>query len=71
MSNRESPEGHMGHICVVMRATYDMWPAGRMFDMPGIEYAFFVQNVFLNLEIVYHISKCEKLMNKEKHPDFL
>jgi hypothetical protein len=28
------PEGHMGHICVVMRATHDIWPAGRMFDMP-------------------------------------
>jgi hypothetical protein len=24
MSNRGSPEGHMGHICVVMRATHDM-----------------------------------------------
>jgi hypothetical protein len=23
MSNRGSPEGHMGHICVVMRATHD------------------------------------------------
>jgi hypothetical protein len=34
MSNRGSPEGHMGHICVVMRATHDMRPTGRMFDMP-------------------------------------
>jgi hypothetical protein len=46
MSNRGSPEGHMGHICVVMRATHGMRPAGRMFDMPDIEYVFFVQNVF-------------------------
>jgi hypothetical protein len=46
MSNRESPEGHMGHICVVMRATHDLRPVGRMFDMPDIEYVFFVQNVF-------------------------
>jgi hypothetical protein len=60
MSNRGSPEGHMGHICVVMRATHDMRPTGRMFDMPDIEYVFFVQNVFLHMEIVYHISKCKK-----------
>jgi hypothetical protein len=26
----------MGHICVVMRATLDMRPAGRMFDMPAL-----------------------------------
>jgi hypothetical protein len=26
----------MGHICVVMRATHDIRPAGRMFDMPGL-----------------------------------
>jgi hypothetical protein len=44
MSNRGSPEGHMGHICVVMRATHDI--AGRMFDMPNMEYVFFIQNVF-------------------------
>jgi hypothetical protein len=31
MSNRGSPEGHMGHICVVMRTTHDMRPAGRIF----------------------------------------
>jgi hypothetical protein len=37
MSNRGSPEGHMGHIRVVMRATHDMRPAGRMFEMPDIE----------------------------------
>jgi hypothetical protein len=37
MSNRGSPEGHMGHICVVMRATH---------DMPDIEYVFFIHNVF-------------------------
>jgi hypothetical protein len=60
MSNRGSPEGHMGHICVVTRATHDMRPAGYMFDMPDIQYVFFVQNVFLRLEIVYHISKCKK-----------
>jgi hypothetical protein len=36
----------MGHICVVMRATHDMQPVGRMFDMPDIEYVFFIQNVF-------------------------
>jgi hypothetical protein len=46
MSNRGSPKGHMGHICVVMRATHDMRPAGRMFGMPDIEYVFFIQNVF-------------------------
>jgi hypothetical protein len=46
MSNRGSPEGHMGHICVVMRAKHDMRPAGRMFDMPDIEYVFFIQNAF-------------------------
>jgi hypothetical protein len=46
MSNRGSPEGHMGHICVVMRATRDMRHAGRMFGMPDIEYVFFIQNVF-------------------------
>jgi hypothetical protein len=28
----------MGHICVVMRATHDMRPAGRMFDMPDIDH---------------------------------
>jgi hypothetical protein len=37
MSNRGSPEGHMSHICIVMRATL---------DMPDIEYVFFIQNVF-------------------------
>jgi hypothetical protein len=50
----------MGHVCVVMRATHDMRPTGRMFDMPDIEYVFFIQNVFLHLQIVYHISKCKK-----------
>jgi hypothetical protein len=44
----------VGHICVVMRATHDMRPAGRMFGMPDIECVFFIQNVFLHLEIVYH-----------------
>jgi hypothetical protein len=44
----------MCHICVVMRATHDMRPAGHMFDMPDIEYVFFIQTVFLHLEIVYH-----------------
>jgi hypothetical protein len=28
----------MGHICVVMRATHDMRPAGHMFDMPDLWY---------------------------------
>jgi hypothetical protein len=28
----------MGHICDVMRATHDMRPAGRMFDMPDVEH---------------------------------
>jgi hypothetical protein len=61
----------MGHICVVMRATHYMRPAGRMFDMPYIEYVFFVQNVFLHLEVVCHISMCKKnILNKEKHPVF-
>jgi hypothetical protein len=46
MSNRGSPEGRMGHICVVMRATNNMRPAGRMIDMPDIEYVFFIRNVF-------------------------
>jgi hypothetical protein len=50
----------MGHIYVVMRATHDMRPAGRMFVIPDTEYVFFVQNVFLHLEIVYNISKCKK-----------
>jgi hypothetical protein len=36
----------MGHICVVMRATHDMRPAGHMFDMPDIQYVFFIHNVF-------------------------
>jgi hypothetical protein len=49
MSNRGSPEGHMGHICIVMRATLDMRPAGRMFDMLDIGYVFFIQNVFFTL----------------------
>jgi hypothetical protein len=42
----------MGHICVVIRATHDMRPAGRMFDMPDIEYVFFVQNVFYTWKYV-------------------
>jgi hypothetical protein len=46
MSNRGSLEGHMGHICVIMRVTHDMRPADRMFYMPDIEYVFFVQKVF-------------------------
>jgi hypothetical protein len=37
MSNRGSLEGHMDHICVVMRATH---------DMPDIEYVLFIQYVF-------------------------
>jgi hypothetical protein len=41
-----TPEGHIGHICVVIRATHDMRPTGRMYGMPDIEYVFFVQNVF-------------------------
>jgi hypothetical protein len=44
----------MGHICVVMKATHDMRPAGRMFDMPDIEYVFFIQ-----------ISKCKNILNKK------
>jgi hypothetical protein len=43
MSNQGSPEGHMGHTCVVTRATH---------DMPDIEYVFFVHNVFLHLETI-------------------
>jgi hypothetical protein len=37
MSNRGPPEGHKGHICVVMTATH---------DTPDIQYVFFVHNVF-------------------------
>jgi hypothetical protein len=47
---RVPPEGHMGHIYVVMRATHDIRPAGRMFDMPDIQYVFFIQNVFYTLK---------------------
>jgi hypothetical protein len=47
-----------------------MRPAGRMFDMPDIEYVFFVQNVFLHLEIVYHISKCKNILIKKNMPFF-
>jgi hypothetical protein len=57
----------MGHICVVMRATHDIRPADRMFDMPDIQYVFFIQNVFLHFEIVYHISKCKNQSDKGKH----
>jgi hypothetical protein len=60
----------MGHICVVTRATHDMRPADRMFDMPDIEYVFFVQNVFLHLEIVYHISTCKKTFWMKKSIPF-
>jgi hypothetical protein len=60
MSNRGSSEGHIGHIYVVMRATHDMRPVGRMFDMPDIEYVFLYSECFLHLETVYHISKCKK-----------
>jgi hypothetical protein len=61
MSNRGSSEGHIGHICVVMRATH---------DMPDRVY-FLCSKFFLPLEIVYHISKCKNILNKEKHPVFL
>jgi hypothetical protein len=63
MSNRGSPEGHKGHICVVMRATHDMRPAGRMFEMPDIQYVFFIQNVFT----VGNNFQVYKNLNKEKH----
>jgi hypothetical protein len=36
-----------------MRATHDI--AGRMFDMPNMEYVFFIQNVFLHLETIDYI----------------
>jgi hypothetical protein len=48
----------MGHICVVMRATHDMRPVGRMFDMPDIEYVCFIQNVFYTGKQSI-ISKCK------------
>jgi hypothetical protein len=59
MSNRGSPEGHMGHMCVVMRATHDMRPAGRMSDMPDREYVFFIQNFFYTWKLSI-ISKWKK-----------
>jgi hypothetical protein len=48
MSNRGSPEGHMGHICIVLRATH---------DIPDV--CFLYSECFLRFEIVYHISKCK------------
>jgi hypothetical protein len=41
-----------------------------MFDMPDIQYVFFVQNVFLHLEIVYRISKCKKHSEQRKASRF-
>jgi hypothetical protein len=40
----------MGHICIAMRAALDMRSAGRMFDMPDIQYVFFISNVFYTLK---------------------
>jgi hypothetical protein len=34
----------MDHSCVVMMATHDLRPAGRMFDMPDIVYVFLISN---------------------------
>jgi hypothetical protein len=58
----------MGHICVVMRATHDMQPAGRMFDMPDIEYVFFVLNVFYTWKLSIIFPSVKNILNKEKHP---
>jgi hypothetical protein len=58
-------------LLITVMITTAVGMSGRMFEMPDIEYVFFVQNVFLHLEIVYHISKCKNIMNKEKHPVFL
>jgi hypothetical protein len=66
MSNRGYPEGRMGHICVVMRATHDMRPAGRMFDMPDIEYVFFIHN-FFKLGNSLSFPSVKIILNKEKH----
>jgi hypothetical protein len=55
MSNRGSPEGHKGHIYVVMRATHDMWPAGRMFDMPDIQYVFQQISVLNILNMLHNL----------------
>jgi hypothetical protein len=56
----------MGHICVVMRATHDMRPAGPKFDMPDIEYVFFIQNVF-TLGNSLSFPSVKIILNKEKH----
>jgi hypothetical protein len=56
----------MGHICVVMRATHDMRPTGRMFDIPDIEYVFFIQNVSYTWNSLSFPS-VKKILNKEKH----
>jgi hypothetical protein len=58
MSNRGSPEGHMGNICVVMRATH---------DMPDIEYAFFIQNAFFTWKQSIIFPSVKSILNKEKH----
>jgi hypothetical protein len=57
----------MGHICVVMRATHDMRPPGRMFDMPDIDYIFFIQNVFYTLKQSITFPSVKIILNKEKH----
>jgi hypothetical protein len=56
----------MGHICVVMRATQDIRPAGRMFDIPDIEYVFFIQN-FFTLGNSVSFPSVKIILNKEKH----
>jgi hypothetical protein len=58
----------MGHICVVMRATHDMLPAGRMFDMPDNRVCFLCSECFLHLEIFPSV---KNILNKEEHPVFL
>jgi hypothetical protein len=56
MSNRGSPEGHMGHICVVMRATH---------DMPDKQYGFFVQNVFYTWKYDRLFPSVKNILHKE------
>jgi hypothetical protein len=62
MSNRGSPEGHMGHICVVMRATHDM-PESQ--SMSSLFRMFFTLGNSLSFQSVKNI------LNKEEHPVFL
>jgi hypothetical protein len=70
MSNRGSPEGHMGHICVVMRATHGMPPAGRMpcvTCLTDIQHVFFTENVFYAWKQSILFPSVKYILNKEKN----